>query len=244
MINFITELLIFIKYNYKVLTSDILSCYYHDNVSLKTEVTMPSQTFLNLAEEKKQRIFKAIYAELLRVPFPEMSINQIIKNAGIPRGSFYQYFENKDDAFDFFVAESSKKMKECVMERISSFKGDIFELAETIFEELTKAGTEHFKFEIVDHVMPYVDVKKVDPFSNYIAKMDKQRRTEAYSTLGIGKLDIKSEEELFDIIGIIEALFQNALPRIISGSESRESITSGFKRKLNIIRKATVKEAV
>ena len=53
---------------------------------------MPSQTFQNLSEEKKQRIFGAIYSELLRVPFPEMSINQIIKNAGIPRGSFYQYF--------------------------------------------------------------------------------------------------------------------------------------------------------
>ena len=64
---------------------------------------MPTQTFFNLAEEKRQRIFNAIYMELKRVSFPEMSINQVVKNAGIPRGSFYQYFENKDDAFDFFV---------------------------------------------------------------------------------------------------------------------------------------------
>ena len=40
---------------------------------------MPRQTFLNLAEEKKQRIYGAICLELKRVPFPEMSINQIIK---------------------------------------------------------------------------------------------------------------------------------------------------------------------
>lgn len=67
---------------------------------------MPSTTFEKLSEEKKQRIFVAIYHELKRVPFPEMSINQIIKDAGIPRGSFYQYFKNKDDAFDYFVEES------------------------------------------------------------------------------------------------------------------------------------------
>lgn len=204
---------------------------------------MPSQTFQNLSEEKKQRIFGAIYSELLRVPFPEMSINQIIKNAGIPRGSFYQYFENKDDAFDYFVEESSKKMKECIFNKISSFRGDIFELAETIFDELAKAGAEQFRFEIVDHVMPYVDVKKVDPFTNLAEYMDEKQKIDVYSSLGIGNLNIKSEEELIDIIGIIEALFQNALPRIISGSENTEKVTAAFKRKLAIIRKATVKEA-
>ncbi|MBR3610016.1 MAG: TetR family transcriptional regulator [Oscillospiraceae bacterium] len=204
---------------------------------------MPSQTFQNLSEEKKQRIFGAIYSELLRVPFPEMSINQIIKNAGIPRGSFYQYFENKDDAFDYFVEESSKKMKECIFNKISSFRGDIFELAETIFDELAKTGAEQFRFEIVDHVMPYVDVKKVDPFTNLAEYMDEKQKIDVYSSLGIGNLNIKSEEELIDIIGIIEALFQNAIPRIISGSENTEKVTAAFKRKLAIIRKATVKEA-
>ena len=72
---------------------------------------MPSSTFENLSEEKRQRIFVAIYHELKRVPFPEMSINQIIKDAGIPRGSFYQYFKNKDDAFDYFVGKVQKESR-------------------------------------------------------------------------------------------------------------------------------------
>lgn len=205
---------------------------------------MPTQTFNNLAEEKKQRIFNAIYTELKRVPFPEMSINQVIKNAGIPRGSFYQYFENKNDAFDFFITESSRKIKEGIMKRISSMHGDIFEIAETVFDEMAKAGTKQFRDEFIHHIMPYVDMKKLDPFSNYVANMDSEKKLRICSTLGIGRLNIKSEEELTDILGIIEALFQSSLPPILSGAEDANEIKIRFKRRLNIIKKATVREDV
>ena len=48
---------------------------------------MPTETFYNLPEEKRGRLVKAIYLELARVPFSEMSINRIIKEAQISRGS-------------------------------------------------------------------------------------------------------------------------------------------------------------
>lgn len=205
---------------------------------------MPSQTFINLAEEKKQRIFNAIYTELQRVPFPEMSINQVIKNAGIPRGSFYQYFDNKDDAFDYFVSECSRKTKDCVIKRISTIRGDIFDMAKTLFEEFARTSAEQYKFDFFNHVMPYVDLKKLVPFTSYVANMEEAKKFEACSALGIGNLDIKNEEELMDIIGIIEALFQNAVPHIISGDTDMNDIINGFKRKLNIIKKATVREGI
>ena len=39
----------------------------------------------------------AIMHELMRVPFSEISINKIIHEANISRGSFYQYFNDKYD---------------------------------------------------------------------------------------------------------------------------------------------------
>jgi len=205
---------------------------------------LPSQTFNNLSEEKKQRIFNALYAELQRVSFPEMSINQVIKNAGIPRGSFYQYFENKDDAFDYFIQESSKKIKECVIKRISTVHGDIFELCETVFDEIVNAGKEKSMINIVDHVIPYVNVNKLEPLSEYIENMEREKRLEACSSLGIGNLKIKDEEELMDIIGVIESIFQSALPQIICGKEDTSDIKNKFVRKLNFIKRAAEGEAV
>ncbi len=203
---------------------------------------MPTQTFYNLAEEKRQRVFNAIYQELRRVSFPEMSINQVIKNAGIPRGSFYQYFANKDDAFDFFVDESSNKIKECVIKRVSTVHGDIFELSETIFDEIVVAGKDKDLREIVDHVVPYVNMNKLEPISQYIENMAREKRLLACSSLGIGNLKIKDEDELMDIIGVIESLFQSALPQIISGEKNTAELKERFRRRLNIVKKATVGE--
>lgn len=49
---------------------------------------MASERFCNLPEEKKQRIIAAARDELSRVPYDEVSINRIVKEAGIARGSF------------------------------------------------------------------------------------------------------------------------------------------------------------
>ena len=66
---------------------------------------MPTKTFYNLPEEKRIRIFEAAVDEFSEVRFSEASINRIVKAAGISRGSFYQYFEDKDDLFRHVVAK-------------------------------------------------------------------------------------------------------------------------------------------
>jgi TetR/AcrR family transcriptional regulator len=60
---------------------------------------MPKDTFFNLDEAKRNRIFEAAVDEFSQRRFSEASINQVVKNAGISRGSFYQYFQNKEDLY-------------------------------------------------------------------------------------------------------------------------------------------------
>ena len=58
---------------------------------------MPKETFVKLPEEKKDKIIKAAKKEFARVPFEQTSIKNIVEDADIARGSFYQYFESKED---------------------------------------------------------------------------------------------------------------------------------------------------
>lgn len=58
---------------------------------------MPKETFVKLPEEKKDKIIKAAKKEFERVPFEQTSIKNIANEAEIARGSFYQYFESKED---------------------------------------------------------------------------------------------------------------------------------------------------
>ncbi len=64
---------------------------------------MPKKTFLNLSEEKQEKIMRAAIAEILNNGYEKANIGTIAKNAGVAKGSMYQYFENKKELFLFSV---------------------------------------------------------------------------------------------------------------------------------------------
>jgi AcrR family transcriptional regulator len=60
---------------------------------------MPKQTFFNLPHEKRETIMNAAIDEFAEYGLENASTNRIVKNSGIAKGSFYQYFEDKQDVF-------------------------------------------------------------------------------------------------------------------------------------------------
>ncbi|MCQ3938550.1 MAG: hypothetical protein DPW18_16100 [Chloroflexi bacterium] len=64
---------------------------------------MPKQTFFNLPEEKRQAIVNAAIDEFAEYGFEPASINRIVANSGIAKGSFYQYFDDKLDVFRHLI---------------------------------------------------------------------------------------------------------------------------------------------
>ncbi len=73
---------------------------------------MPKQTFLNLPEEKRQTIINAAIDEFAEFGFEASSINRIVANSGISKGSFYQYFEDKMDVFKYLMDVIAKEKTE------------------------------------------------------------------------------------------------------------------------------------
>lgn len=60
---------------------------------------MPKQTFFNLPLDKRETIMNAAIEEFAEYGLENASTNRIVKNSGIAKGSFYQYFEDKQDVF-------------------------------------------------------------------------------------------------------------------------------------------------
>lgn len=95
---------------------------------------MPTERFYRLPEQKKQVIREAAMKEFARVPFEKASINQIIHNADISRGSFYTYFEDKQDVVEFLFEDSYNQMKELCAQELSDSGGDYFAMISRMFE--------------------------------------------------------------------------------------------------------------
>jgi len=88
---------------------------------------LPKQTFFNLPEQKRRTLLEAAEREFTRVPIYEASIANIIKIANIPRGSFYQYFEDKEDLYFYLLDEKLKEGREDFIGLLIKHNGDIID---------------------------------------------------------------------------------------------------------------------
>lgn len=101
---------------------------------------MPTQRFLKLKDEKKQAILEAAVHEFSRVPYWAASINQIIKNAGISRGSFYTYFEDKDDLMQYMLRGFREGFQNKVMEVLKEERGNPFAVPVKLLKAVMEEG--------------------------------------------------------------------------------------------------------
>lgn len=101
---------------------------------------MPSDTFFRLPAEKRQRLIDAAWDEFTQTRFADVSINKIIQNARIPRGSFYQYFEDKTDLFSYLVRPLQKHFFDLAREEVEQVQGDLFSAPLRIYDRFFHSG--------------------------------------------------------------------------------------------------------
>lgn len=72
---------------------------------------MPTTTFFNLPKSKRERIIESAIEIFSNDHYAKVTVDKIAIRAEIPKGSFYQYFENKDDLYVFLFEEIGDKKK-------------------------------------------------------------------------------------------------------------------------------------
>lgn len=75
----------------------------------------PTQTFLNLPEEKRRRFLDIAIDEFAHHHYRSASISRVVARAGIAKGSFYQYFRDKKDLHQYLVELAVKAKLEYLL---------------------------------------------------------------------------------------------------------------------------------
>ena len=99
---------------------------------------MSTERFLRLPEEKRNRFLNAAWEEFTKTSFADVSINQIVRRAAIPRGSFYQYFTNKEDLFSYLLEAVRQRFTKEYHYILAEAKGDLFEAQVICFDRMTR----------------------------------------------------------------------------------------------------------
>lgn len=134
---------------------------------------MPTDTFNKLPEEKKTKVILAAKREFARVSLKDASIKNIVEDAGIARGSFYQYFDSKEDLLQYLLKEHVEQMNKNLEDTLKETSGDIFEVFISIYDymvdECINKGEAEFFRRIFEELktsqddMLIVDMKKYRP---------------------------------------------------------------------------------
>ncbi len=78
---------------------------------------MPEITFFNLLETKRERFLRAAIDEFADHDYHQASISRLVKQVGIAKGSFYQYFADKKALF-FYLIHLVFREKKTLLEEI------------------------------------------------------------------------------------------------------------------------------
>src|SRR5215468_3169231 len=72
---------------------------------------MPAPTFFRLPADRRARLVREAIVEFSDRTYKEASLSQIARRARIPKGSFYQYFEDKLDLYRWLLADEAPRLK-------------------------------------------------------------------------------------------------------------------------------------
>lgn len=192
---------------------------------------MAKQTFLNLSEDKRNMVVSALKKEFSRVPLKDALVSNIIIDAKIPRGSFYQYFNDIEDAFYYIIGEYSKDIKRKLLEHLEKNKGDIIlsyrELYLYILNVIDNPDDKEY-FENIFLNMNYEIEKMFTPNFNDGLNL-------ILNHVDISKLNISSKFGLGYILDIIESIMMTNIIQSYKRNLSKEKNKEIFERELVLV---------
>lgn len=202
---------------------------------------MPSNTFLNLSADKQTRLMDAASREFSAKPYNEVSINKIIQDAGIPRGSFYMYFQDKEELFRYLVHGYVEQLLMVLEEALLREGGDVFAALRALFDYVWEKREERA-------------LGGMGAMSAIISRNGGMQRGALLDLLDAGEvlerlrqsvnpelLDLRREEDLDDVLAVLLSV---AGPLLYAGIEAGDA--PGYREHLDgildILRRGMAKD--
>ena len=192
---------------------------------------MPKSTFYNLNEEKREKIKKALKKEFTKHNFEKASISNIIEEANIPRGSFYQYFEDKEDALKYIIEDFLNDEKKKIKELLIQNEGDIFLTTIDLYSYFVDKNYHEEEVKLFQNIMNKLRNENVNIYKNIKTKrftnLKDMDNDNCYINTSL--LSIENDEDIEYMLRILTCILRAELIDVMHKKVSKE------KRKRRII---------
>ena len=193
---------------------------------------MPTTTYFNLSSQKRQRIEDAVMKEFARVPLIDMSVKNIVNDASIARGSFYQYFETREDLINYMLGKEFDKESENFLKILQESNKDIFKATYEYLVQILDKQKNNSSYYI--NIFQYLNETKIQPL-----KMIDIDNISEYVNFKL--LRISSKEEIYAAVRVIATLTFSKKMEILNGNISKEEGLKQYAQELGVIKRGIVK---
>lgn len=158
---------------------------------------MPRDTFFNLEEEKQERIIDVAISEFEIKTYQNVSVNTIVRKAHISKGSFYQYFEDKKDLYQFLIDKMVQEKLKYITEAMSNpLNHGFFELMRDTYRSGLEFAKDNPRYLNIGNML-FAD--NTSPLYQEIVKNNVHRSRQIYEKLmmiGIERGEVKSDIDI------------------------------------------------
>ena len=171
------------------------------------------------------------------VALEEASINRIVHDADISRGSFYTYFEDKQDLLKWLIYAQAEQHFNNYIERLRENGGDLWDMLESVFDRgmdlMERAGLINI-FQNLIKSAKFMDIFRGDPESDPQVCRENQRFMKLlYENIDQDKAPI-SREALNELIEMHMVVFIMSIKRFFRDGEAREEASEYYKRHIHM----------
>ncbi|HHZ18455.1 MAG TPA: TetR/AcrR family transcriptional regulator [Acholeplasmataceae bacterium] len=193
---------------------------------------MPTKTFLNLPREKRLRILRAAKKEFSRVPLDKAVIANIVKEADIPRGSFYQYFENIEDLFVYLIHYMYGIDKKQFAKYLREADNDVYEALKMKFantiDKLTIEENRQFRLNIMTAIF--------SDKSAYEQVVPKLMEPGTEVDLAYFPPEVQKSKNLQNLLNIIKMIGKTLLERYLIKAADKEEVKNNYNNYIDFLK--------
>lgn len=205
---------------------------------------MPSEAFFKLDESKKKKILEAIKNEFESNGFEKASVNKIVENAGISKGSFWFYFENKEEAINFIIESYIEIEKTEALKLIKEKNGDIFETYIGLYDFIKEQKLEEYKRELLPNIFKDLIINKEKIFNKFSGKPLLEAlisNDEFKNNIDMKNFKRATTEEIISLVKILNYLMRTNIMDQIHGFMTEKEARENFLREIEIIKYGVLK---
>lgn len=118
---------------------------------------MPKPTWSNLSADKRLRITDAAMAEFGARGFSAGSLNVIARDAGVAKGSIFQYFDDKLDFFAMVCEEGSTRIEHAIVADLDA-TAPFFDL----MDHIVRRWIAYFRHHPLERQMAFAVANEID----------------------------------------------------------------------------------